>query len=533
MQDTKTRRRKATRGVRLASLLACSASITLCGSAPARQPAIGRSADEPAWPDLLKQQWGLHVHRDLRNPAIDGVAPAGLFRRADSGKPVTATPIIALGMEAPTHGGWYAAGPLAGDLPDDAAGSRRELWSYAFKQPDAERASGRFTPPPCRTGSKEFDPGDRVFGLWVRNETWDDGGVYTQPAMVAKVNARLAEQPYKAMIYPNRDVGTGRLVANSYIIGFEYSTNDDFQDVVVRLDNVRLLPANPPLKGILAREAKVRKLAGGFAFTEGPAWDFRDNALLFSDIPRNQILRYADGRATVASATSGRSNGLMFDKQGSLIACEGAEQPGGGRRVSRRKTAGQPGESIAAQYDGKRLNSPNDLWIDAAGGIYFTDPRYGRRESMEMTREAVYYLAPGGKLVQVVHDLVRPNGIALSPDGKWLYVVDNGAETLWRYKVLDPGRLSEGERIADVTAPDGMTVDRQGRLYVTGAGGIWVLDADGAWIGCIETPEHPANCTFGGAGYRTLFITARTSLYAVETDTRGWHVHLDGLPGGR
>jgi gluconolactonase len=520
-------------GLMIGLCVACAGTTSACSqtSQPAGpaiiQPAVGRTPGEPTLPELLKQP-GLDVDRDLRNPLMEGVAPAALFARADDRKPVSYAPIVALGMETPTHGGWYAAGPRAGDLPADVAAAKHELWSYAYKQPEAERASGRFTPPPLKSGSTEFDPGNQAFGLWVSNENWDDGGVYTQPAMTARVNARLKAQPYKAMIYPNRDTRTGQLIAGSYLIGFEYSTNDDFQDVVARIDNVKLLRPDPPLKGILAPDARVRKLAGGFEFTEGPAWDFKHNALYFSDIPRHQIIRYADGKATVANAESGSSNGLMFDKQGMLIACEGAEN-NGGRRVSR-AVPGRHGTDIVARYQGKRLNSPNDLWIDAGGGIYFTDPRYGQPETMELDKEAVYYVTPDGHITRLIDGLVRPNGIAISPDGRTLYVVDNGAGTLRRYPILAPGRIGRGERIAYCPGGDGMTVDVAGRLYVTVEGGVSVLDANGKWIGLIETPEKPANCTFGGRGYRTLFITAERSLYAVDTQTRGWHVHLDGVP---
>lgn len=517
-------------GLCLVSLVT-TAACSMPGTRPAgqvfRQPPVGQSPGEPTLPDLLRRQWGLDVDRDLRNPLMEGVAPAAIFVRADKGKPVSFTPLIALGMEAPTHGGWYAAGPTAGGLPADVAAARHELWSYAYKQPEAERTSGRFTPPPLASGGAAFDPGEQAFGLWVSNETWNDGGVFTQPAMTARVNARLKAQPYKAMIYPNRDTASGHLIANSYLIGFEYSTNDDLQDVVARVDNARLLPSDPALPGVLAAGAKVEKLAGGFAFVEGPTWDFKHGVLYFSDIPRHQIIRYADGKATVANAESGSSNGLMFDKQGMLIACEGAEN-NVGRRLSR-AVPGQHGADIVSRYEGKRLNSPNDLWIDPAGGVYFTDPRYGHPETMELDKEAVYYVTADGVIARIIDDLVRPNGIAISPDGRFLYVIDNGAFTLHRYPILAPGRIGKGERIAYVTGPDGMTVDAAGRLYVAGEGGVWVLDANGKWLGLIETPEQPANCTFGGPGYRTLFITARTSLYAIETQTRGWHVHLDSL----
>jgi gluconolactonase len=134
-----------------------------------------------------------------------------------------------------------------------------------------------------------------------------------------------------------------------------------------------------------------------------------------------------------------------------------------------------------------------------------------------------------GQISRIIGDLVRPNGIALSPDGKTLYVVDNGASLLYRYPVTAPGKLGKGERIAYTMGPDGMSLDEKGRLYVTGGEGTLVLEPDGKWIGVIASAEQPANCTFGGKDYRTLFITARTGLYAIETQTRGWHVHLDGV----
>jgi gluconolactonase len=186
--------------------------------------------------------------------------------------------------------------------------------------------------------------------------------------------------------------------------------------------------------------------------------------------------------------------------------------------------------AIASRYEGGRLNSPNDLWIDEVDGIYFTDPRYGKRDDLEQDVEAVYYIAPDGELTRVIADLVRPNGIALSPDGAYLYVVDNGASRMYRYRIEAPGKLGPAEHIGYVAHPDGMTVDREGRLYVTGREGVCVLGPDGRWLGVIAVPEQPANCTFGGADGRTLFITARTGLYAIETCTRGWHVHLDGKP---
>ncbi len=493
--------------------------ILPAGAQQGPEPAAG----EPRLADLLKQYWGLGVEHDLRNAAVEGVVPAGLFQRVDGRRPVTCTPVLAYGAEATTRGGWYAAGPGAGDLPADVLGSRKELWHYTFRSPmpaEGQDPAG----PPIDKERTSFDPGDAPFGLWVANDGFNDAGVYTQPGLTAKVNERLRAQPHKARIYPTADAKTGHAVLHSYLIAFEYSTNDDFQDVIVRVDNVLLLASDPWVKGVLPPGAEVKKLAGGFKFVEGPAWDHKRGGLYFSDIPPAQIIRYADGKAEVANADSGQSNGLMFDKDVLLVACEHAR-----RRVSRGQPAG-PGRDIVTHYEGKRLNSPNDLWLDEVGGIYFTDPRYGARDDLELDKEAVYYIAADGTLTRIIDDLVQPNGIALSPDGKQLYVIDNGVSTLHRYPVLSPGKIGPGRRIALVTFPDGMSVDAQGRLYITCIGGIWVLDADGRWLGMIPTPEHPANCTFGGPGNRTLFITARTSLYGVETLTRGWHVHLDGKP---
>jgi sugar lactone lactonase YvrE len=427
-------------------------------------------------------------------------------------------------VETPTHGGWYPSGPGAGELPKDVAKLKIELWSYAYKQPAAQIDSDVPTPPPLASGDVTFDPGVAPFGLWVSNDTFKDGGVFTQPALVAKVNARLRAQPYKAMIYPNYDAKKHRAIANSYLVCWEYSTNDDFQDAITRIDNVRLLPGEPNLPGVLASGKTVKKLAGGFKFVEGPAWDFRNQVLYFSDIPDSEINIYSKGKAGLAKKYAGQTNGLMFDKDGRLVGCETA-----GRRVSRDLLSDHP-QPIASQYNGKKLNSPNDLWFDANGGLYFTDPRYGPRDDLEQDKEAVYYVPPDGKIKRVIDDLVRPNGLALSPAGDWLYVIDNGSDRIYRYKVSSPGSLGPAEMVAHIPQPDGMTVDKQGRLYIASADGISVCDASGKWLGAISVPEQPANCTFGDHDDDTLYITAQTGLYSIHTETRGWHVHLDGVP---
>ena len=494
---------------------------------PGRFSIVKNTPGEPEWGQLLKKHWGLDSERDLRNPLHPGAAPAAVFQRVDTKKPVTFKPIMAFGAKDTVHGGFYPAGPEADRLPKNALKERKETWSFIRDATATAPAADNVESLPLADGSATFDPQENTFGLWISCDSLKDAGVYTQPALVAKVNPPLKGQPCKVMIYPNADPVNGRPVPDSYVIGWSCDSHDDFQDVVTRIDNVLLLAAAPALPGILPDGAKVKKLAGDFKFVEGPAWDPKTEALYFSDIPPSRIIRYAAGRTTVVNADSGESNGLMFDKAGKLIACEG-----GRRRISK-AAPGERGEELASQYEGKKLNSPNDLWLDAAGGLYFTDPRYGRRDDLEQDKEAVYYVAADGKVTRIIDDLVRPNGIGLSPDGRYLYVVDNGADTLHRYSVMAPGKIAGGSRIAFVTGPDGMSVDAEGRLYVTCAGGVWVFDGDGKWLGMIATPEQPANCTFGGAGWGTLFITARTSLYAIETRTRGWHVHLDGPPPGK
>jgi gluconolactonase len=218
----------------------------------------------------------------------------------------------------------------------------------------------------------------------------------------------------------------------------------------------------------------------------------------------------------------------MFDKDGKLVGCEN-----GGRKLSRDVLSDHP-ESLADQYDGKKLNSPNDLWIDTDGGIYFTDPCYGPREGLEQDKEAVYYfiddkIMKDKKITRVIGDLVRPNGLAISPSGERLYVIDNGSDTLYRYKIEAPGKLGPGELIAHIPEPDGMAVDKDGRLYVTSVGGVAVLAPNGKWLGEIPVPEQPANCKFGDKDLSTLYMTARTSLYSIPTETRGWCVHVDGV----
>ena len=267
-------------------------------------------------------------------------------------------------------------------------------------------------------------------------------------------------------------------------------------------------------QSVVAPGALVTKLAGGFSFTEGPATDTAGN-IFFSDIPNNRIHKWSlDDKLTIFLENSGGANGLFFDKTGNLLACEG-----GGRRLVSINPQGKV-EILADKYQGKQFNSLNDLWIDPKGGIYFTDPRYGRRDNMEQGGEHVYYLSPDRKEIKrVIDDMVRPNGVIGTPDGKILYVTDHGGGKTFAYTVNQDGTLSNKKLFAP-EGSDGMTIDNQGNVYLT-RGGVTVYNIKGEKVEVIKVPEGPANVCFGGKDKRTLFITARTSLYSVRMRVSG------------
>jgi gluconolactonase len=279
------------------------------------------------------------------------------------------------------------------------------------------------------------------------------------------------------------------------------------------------------------------KLCGGFGFTEGPVWVASDNALLFSDIPGNRTHRWRPGSDTaeVYRDPSGWANGLTLDAAGNVLACEH-----GGRRVSRGVYGQNASHSSAADsWQGTRLNSPNDLVVHSSGAVYFTDPSYGQDtgrtprfgaegQKADLDFRGVYRIDRDGKLSLVVNEgFEQPNGLAFSPDESLLYIGDSQARLIWRYRV-NPD-LSLGDRTLFVDqhedarrgAPDGMKVDTDGRLWTTGAGGISVHAADGKYLGVFELDEHAANLAFGGPNFSTLFMTAFTSVYSIETSVRG------------
>ncbi len=261
---------------------------------------------------------------------------------------------------------------------------------------------------------------------------------------------------------------------------------------------------------IVDEGSEVKKIKGGFQFTEGPAWNGVDQ-FVFSDIPPDRIYQYdrATDRISVFRENTGGANGLMYDADGRLVMCEGDN-----RRVTRLEPNGSI-TVLADRWDGNKLNSPNDLVIRDNGGIYFTDPRYGDRSSMEMDVEGVYYISPDGELRRVIDHLTRPNGIMLSRDGETLYVADPGEGRTWAYDV-DAGGAPTNRRLFAESGSDGMTIDSEGNLYLT-SGAVLVFSPDGKRIDTIDVPEKPTNVTFGPPDGSTLYITARTGFYRVKT----------------
>lgn len=264
----------------------------------------------------------------------------------------------------------------------------------------------------------------------------------------------------------------------------------------------------------IAPGAEVEKLAGGFAFTEGPARDSEGN-IYFTDIPNARIHKWSvDGRLSVYREDSGGANGLYFDADGNLIVCEMH-----GRRVVSIAPDGSL-TVLADSYDGKRLNSPNDLWVDHQGGVYFTDPRYGEAGPIEQDGFHVYYIPPSrDRVVRVIDDLVKPNGVLGTPDGQHLYVADAGDGKTYRYRIGEDGNLTDRELAAPVGA-DGLTLDERGNLYLA-RNVVHVYSPAGEKLGEIEVPEAPSNLRFGGRDGKTLFITARTGLYAIRMAVTG------------
>lgn len=290
----------------------------------------------------------------------------------------------------------------------------------------------------------------------------------------------------------------------------------------------KLEPLSPKFNELIANDAKLETVASGFGFTEGPMWDAA-GFLYVSDETLNKIFRvYPDGKKEEVIAL-GDPDGNTFDRRHRLIDCASV------LRAIIEVTPEGKYKVVVDRYEGKKFNSPNDVIVGPDGALYFTDPTLDlvAGEKQEIPFQGVYRLDEKGDLRLLTKDLTQPNGLAFSPDGKKFYVDDSEQRNIRVYDVSADGTLGSG-RIFDEEpgekddgVPDGIKVDKNGDLFVTGPKGIWVWDAKGNHLGTIVMPEQPANLTWGDKDYRTLYITATTSVYRLQTKTQGYVPYLD------
>lgn len=276
---------------------------------------------------------------------------------------------------------------------------------------------------------------------------------------------------------------------------------------------------NAYTKSNLIEEGAILQLiANNFSFTEGPAADNKGN-VFFTDQPNNTIWKYdIQGKLSIFLKNAGRSNGMYFDKQGNLITCADEHnqlwliKPNGKVKV------------LLDNFKGRHFNGPNDLWISPTNGIYFTDPYYQRdywvRKSPEIDGQKVYYLQRNKSPIIVADNLIQPNGIIGSPDGKYLYVADIGDNKTYRYQITGDGKLTAQKLFAS-QGSDGMTIDDRGDIYLTG-NGVTIYNKEGQLVGHIQVPEEwTANVVFGGKERNHLFITASKSVYILKMNVKG------------
>jgi gluconolactonase len=284
---------------------------------------------------------------------------------------------------------------------------------------------------------------------------------------------------------------------------------------------------SPAFWTLIAKDAKLETVATGFGFTEGPVWD-KSGFVYVSDEEINKIFRvYPDGHKEELIAL-GDPDGNTYDRQLRLIDTASV------LRAIIRITPDGKYTVLADHFEGKKLNSPNDVVIGPDGAIYFTDPTLDlvKGETQEIPYQGVYRLDDSGKVTLLTKDLTQPNGLAFSPDGKRFYVDDSAEKNIRVYDVQTDGTLTNGRIFGDEKGnkgegvPDGMRVDRKGNIFVTGPKGIWVWDPQGHHIGTIAMPEQPANLTWGGPHYDTLYITATHGVYKLHTKTKGFVPYL-------
>jgi gluconolactonase len=285
---------------------------------------------------------------------------------------------------------------------------------------------------------------------------------------------------------------------------------------------------DPRFTQVVGPVVEFERIAAGYLFTEGPLWQPTGQYLLWSDMPGDHLRRWSatDGVTTFRKPCN-KSNGLTWDREGRLLACEHASS-----QVSRTEPDGRIAP-LATHYQGKQLNSPNDIVCAADGGIYFSDPPYGRAEfygvprPQELSFQGVFRVGPDPKSpVLVVDDFDRPNGLCFSRDGRRLFINDTARQHIRVFDVKGDGTLSGGKVWAETTgdgkgAPDGMKIDSLGNVYCCGPGGVHVFSPEAQCLGVIHVPEHVANFTWGDADYRSLYITASTSVFRIRTATPG------------
>jgi gluconolactonase len=293
------------------------------------------------------------------------------------------------------------------------------------------------------------------------------------------------------------------------------------------IKDVKVEEYDSAIRQIVPEKVMLEQIATGFGFTEGPIWC--GDYLLFSDIPRNRIIRwrmFSNGpEVTTFRSPSGNSNGLTLDRSGRLIACESST-----RRITRTEVDGSV-SVLAERYEGKRINSPNDVVVRSDGSVYFTDPftlfAFGKPvPPKELSFNGVFRIAPDGKLVLLVDDFQLPNGLCFSPDETVLYINDTGQRHIRAFDVTPDGGISNGRVLIEMKAPepgapDGMKVDQQGNIYCTGPGGFWIMESGGKCLGRIMMPELPANFNWGDSDWKTLYIAARTSIYRLRLNVPG------------
>ena len=275
---------------------------------------------------------------------------------------------------------------------------------------------------------------------------------------------------------------------------------------------------DPAAASLVDAEAKVTKLGGEMKFTEGPVWIPAKGLLIFSDIPNSRLMQWQEGKGVSEYGPSRNANGNTLDREGRLVTCQHS-----GRHVSRVEKDGTE-KVLAETFEEKKFSSPNDVVVKKDGTVWFTDPHYGlpAGQPKEQAVNRVYRLDPdSGKVTAVSTLFEMPNGLAFSPDEKTLYIADSGKpQRVGAFPVQPDNTLGE-PKFWLTGGADGIRTDEQGNLYTTAADGVRIYNPEGRQLALIKLPEQPANCTFGGKDYRTLFITARTSLYAVPVKVAG------------